>query len=92
MKERYPQNEVDKKTTFFCLNQLIVLLQTDIEEISQLSKMVRKRGKSFVELNWSQNKRHKTFFFFHFWDLKLVLIDSALNSPSGNLTHYFSKI
>ena len=31
-------------------------------------------------------KEHKSFLVFHFWDLKLVLIDSALNSASGKVT------
>ena len=33
---------------FFSLNRLVFLLQTSLEEISQLSKVVRKRGKTFV--------------------------------------------
>ena len=37
-------------------------------------------------------KRHTSFFLFHFWDLKLVLVDSALNSASGNLTHFLKKV
>ena len=36
-------------------------------------------------------KGHTSFLFFHFWDLKLVPIDSALNSASGNLTWDFKK-
>ena len=50
------------------------LLQTNLEEIFQLSKMV-----------W------KKLLLFHGWDLKLVPIDSVLNSVSGNLTHFFQK-
>ena len=30
-------------------------------------------------------KEHTSFLVFHFWDLKLVLIDSPLNSASVNL-------
>ena len=33
---------------FFHLNSLIFLLQTELEEISQLSKLVPKRGKTFI--------------------------------------------
>ena len=48
IKGKYPWNKVEKQH-FFCLYQLIVLLQTDLEEIFQLSKMVRKRGeKTFI--------------------------------------------
>ena len=32
-------------------------------------------------------KGHAAFLIFHFWDLKLAPIDSALNSASGNLTN-----
>ena len=39
----YSSNKVDKY--FFCLNQLIFLLQTDLEEISQLPKIVREKEK-----------------------------------------------
>ena len=31
------------------------------------------------------------FFLFHFWHLKLMPFDSALNPASGNLTHFFQK-
>ena len=37
-----------REKKIFFLNQLTVLLQTDLEEISQLSKIVRKRGKTFI--------------------------------------------
>ena len=47
MKVRYLWNEVDKQN-FFCLNQLIFLLQTGVEEISQLYKTVRKRGETIA--------------------------------------------
>ena len=40
-----------------CLNMLIFLLQTDLEEISQLFKLVQKIGKTFILLNWSQNEQ-----------------------------------
>ena len=36
-------------------------------------------------------KGHTNFLLFHFWDLKLVPINSALNPASGNLTHFFFK-
>ena len=36
-------------------------------------------------------KRHTSFFLFLFSDLKLVLVDSAFNSASGNLTQFFFK-
>ena len=41
---RYPWNEIDERNVF-CLNQLIFLLQTDLEEISELFKIVRKKEK-----------------------------------------------
>ena len=41
--------------------------------------------------NAAIRKGHTSFLFFHFWDLKLVPIDSALNSASGNLSHFFQK-
>ena len=37
-------------------------------------------------------KGHATFLVFHFWDLKLVPIDSALSSAPGNLTQDFKKM
>ena len=36
------------KNVFLYLNQLILLLQTDLEEISQLFEMVCKKGKTFI--------------------------------------------
>ena len=36
-------------------------------------------------------KRHTNFLLFYFYDLKLVSIDSALNSASVKLTHSFQK-
>ena len=47
IKRRYPWNEVARQKIFY-LNRLIFLLQADLEEISQPSKMVRKRGKTFI--------------------------------------------
>ena len=48
MKGRYPWSEADKqkKKKKKCLNRLIFLLQTDLEEISQLFKIVQKKGKT----------------------------------------------
>ena len=40
----------------------------------------------------SNQKRAREFFGFSFWDLKLVSVDSALNSASGYLTHFFAKM
>ena len=37
-------------------------------------------------------KGHTSFFLFHFWDLKLVQIDSALNSASGNYLIFFKNV
>ena len=48
-------------------------------------------------LNWSQNEKGqlekglRVFLLFYFWDLKLVPIDSALNSALGILTDFFQK-
>ena len=61
---------------FFALNLLIFLLQTDFEEISKLSKMARKREKTFIQLNWSQNEKAQLekgmqafcFFIFGIWN------------------------
>ena len=49
-----------------------------IKLVSQLKRAIR--------------KGHTSFLLFHFWDFKLVPIDSALNSSLGNLTHFFSKM
>ena len=49
-----------------------------IKLVSQLKRAIR--------------KSHTSFLLFHFWDFKLVPIDSALNSSLGNLTHFFSKM
>ena len=43
-------NEVHKWKNLFYLNRLIVLLQTNLEEISQLSKVVWKREKPFYKV------------------------------------------
>ena len=48
MKGTYPWNKFDKQKYFFYLNQLIFLLQTDLEEIFQLFKMVCKKWKTFI--------------------------------------------
>ena len=68
---------------FFCLNRIIFLLQTDLKEISQLSKMVRKRGKTFIWLNWSQNEKgrlqfRKTHRFPLIWNVLLQLLSLQL--------------
>ena len=54
-----------------------------MEEISQLSKMAWKKGKTYlIELvsKWkgTNTKGHTSFLLFRFWDLKLVPIDSVL--------------
>ena len=64
------------------LHEPFFLLQTNLEEISQLSEMVWKRGKTFIQLNWPQNEKG----YLKFWYLKFVPIDSALNYASGKLT------
>ena len=48
-----------------------------IKLVSQLRRAIR--------------KGHASFLLFHFWDFKLVPIDSALNSTLGNLTHLYFK-
>ena len=40
----------------------------------------------------SNKQRGARFVAFHFWDLKMVPIDLALNFASGNLTYFFPKI
>ena len=47
IKGRYPWNEVAEQKIFLS-QQASFLLQTGLEEISQLSKIVRKRGKTFI--------------------------------------------
>ena len=54
-------------------------------------------GPEFRKLNSFQNENEqlkkdiRAFLFFHFWDLKLVTIDLALNSASGYLTQFFQN-
>ena len=36
-------------------------------------------------------KGYTSFLRFHFWNLKLVSIDSTLNPASGGLTQFFQK-
>ena len=43
-RRRYSWNEVDKRKKYFCLNQLITLFHIDLEEISQLSKMEKRKN------------------------------------------------
>ena len=38
----------DNSKDFFCLNQLILLYLTNLEEISQLSQTVWNKGKAFI--------------------------------------------
>ena len=77
---------------FFCLDRLITLLSSDLEWNSQLPKIVRKKWKTIIWLNWSQNeKRNTSFSGFHFWDAK-SFIDanwfSIKNSASRTQTYY----
>ena len=52
----------------------------------------QKKNLSLIKLvsKWKKaiTKEHTRFLVFHFWDLKLVPIDSVLNSTSGNLTFW----
>ena len=57
---------------FFCLNWLIFLLLTDLERNSQLSQIVRNKGKNILIKMVSKWKRvirkgHTSFFGFDFW-------------------------
>ena len=47
-------------------------------------KLVSKKGQL--------EKGIRDFFFFHFWDLKLVPIDSVLNSALENLTYFLKNV
>ena len=95
IKAEYPWNEVAKQifflseqAKFFCFRKIGRNLE---QTWKKLSKMVRKRGKTFIQLNWPQWKRairkgHTSFLVIRFWYLKLMSIDSALSSASGKLT------
>ena len=53
--------------------------------------MVQKGGKTFIQLKWPQNEKGRLetgiqISSFHFWYLKSVPINSALNSASSKLT------
>ena len=48
--------------------------------------------KLFSKFKMAIRKGHMSFLLFHFWDLKLVPIGSALNSASGTQTHFFKKM
>ena len=37
-------------------------------------------------------KEYTSFLVFHFWDLKIVPINSALNSASDTLLHFFKNV
>ena len=56
IKGRYPRNHVDKQEKV-CLNQLIFLLQTNLEEISQLFQIVPQKRRN-LRLNWFQNEKN----------------------------------
>ena len=60
------------------------ILQNGLEKMKNLYliKLVSKWKRAI-------RKGHTNFFLFHFWDLILVPIDTALNSASDNLTHFF---
>ena len=69
------------------------MLQADLEEIS---KTVCKKGKPLfnqigLKIKRAIRKGYTSYSLFHFWDLKLVPIDSALNFVSSKLTHSFQK-
>ena len=57
---------------------------------STVQNSLEKRKNLYViklasKLKRAIRKEHASFLVFHFWDLKLVLIDSPLNSTSVNL-------
>ena len=98
-KEDTLETRLISKKTFFCLNQLNILLQIDLGRNFPTVQNGPEKRKNLYSIKfvskWKRpiRKRHKSFLFFHFWDLKLVPIDSTSNSTSGNLTHvFFSKM
>ena len=45
-----------------------------------------------VSKKWQLEKGIRAFFFFQVWDLKLVPIDSSLNSALENLTYFLKNV
>ena len=61
---------------FFYLNRLIFSASDRLARNFPAVQNGPEKRKNFIQLNWPQN---------HFYYLKLVPIDSALNSASGKL-------
>ena len=83
------KNFVPKQTNFSASDRLVKnfpTVQNGAEERKNiyLIKLVSKWKRAI-------RKGRTIFLVFHFWDLKLVPIDSALNSASDNLTKIFKK-
>ena len=92
MKGRYSWKKVDEQKKKICVNRLVFLLQTNLQEISEKTVqngLEKRKNLYLIKLlsKWKMaiRKGHTSFLLFHFCYLKLVLIDSALNSVSGNL-------
>ena len=67
------------------------------QKLSSCPKWSEKKEKPLfnyvgLKMKRSIRKRRTSFLLFHFWDLKLVSINSALNSAPGNLTHFFKIV
>ena len=88
IKGRYPRNELDKQRSFFVWPSLqnFPTVQNGPENRKDLYliKLVSKWKRAI-------KKEHTSFLLFHFLGLKLVPINSAINSASDNLTHFFQK-
>ena len=64
---------------FFCLNQLILLIQIDLDQWAS-------KWKGQLE------KKHTSFLLFYFWDLESVSIDSALICILHRFLHEHIKL
>ena len=90
---RYPWNEVDflsEQANFSVSDQLgrnFPTVQNGSEKRKNLYLIkLLSKWKSTI------TKGHTSVLVFHFWDLELVLIDSALNSASVNFNLRFLKV
>ena len=69
-----------------------------MDEISQLSKIFRRKGKASIKLNWPQNEKDKfekgirAFLFLVFGIWNWFSMCSALNSASATLTYFFKGV
>lgn len=82
---------------FVFLNRLNLLLLSDLEKNSQLSKIVPSKGKNIIYVERFQNEKGqlekgiRAFSVLLVFKIKLVPVDSALNSILENLIYFFQK-